>query len=372
MELSYWEYKTWLSNVDFTVVGSGIVGLNCALQLKKKYPSSKVLVLEKGSLPQGASTKNAGFACFGSISELLSDLKTHSEESVVNLVKKRRDGIQVLRTLLGDKAIGLEQNGGNELFLKKDTSLFETCVEGMDTLNSLLKPIFEAEPFVKTRNIFGFENIQDTYITHTFEGQLDTGKMMSALLKKCLKKGIHIMNGVAVKKLQDLGNTVEVQTTDFSFNSKKTYVATNGFASELLKAETVNPARAQVLITKPINDLKIKGTFHFDEGYYYFRNIDNRILFGGGRNLDFETEQTASFGKTAIVQDELERLLNTVIFPNQKVEIDYRWSGIMGVGPQKTPIVKQVSNNVYCGVRLGGMGIALGSLVGKELAELSN
>lgn len=372
MELSYWEYKTWLTNVDFTVVGSGIVGLNCALHLKEKYPKSKVLVLEKGSLPQGASTKNAGFACFGSISELLSDLKTHSEESVVNLVRKRWEGIRVLRTLLGDKAIGFEQYGGHELFLKKDTSLLETCAEGMDSLNALLKPIFGKTPFLKTKNIFGFENIQDTYITHSFEAQLDTGQMMSALLEMCLKKGIHIFNGVVVEKLQDSGNRVEIQTSDFSFNTEKTYIATNGFASEFLKTETVNPARAQVLITKPINDLKIKGTFHFDEGYYYFRNIDNRILFGGGRNLDFETEETASFGKTALVQQELERFLNTVIFPNQNIEIDYSWSGIMGVGPQKTPIVKQVSNNIYCGVRLGGMGIALGSLVGKELAYLSN
>ncbi|PWL39950.1 FAD-dependent oxidoreductase [Flagellimonas aquimarina] len=372
MELSYWEYKTWLSNVDFAVIGSGIVGLNCALHLKEKYPKSKVLVLEKGPLPQGASTKNAGFACFGSISELLSDLNTHSEENVVDLVKKRWEGIQVLRTLLGDKAIGLEQHGGHELFLKKDTVLFERCLEGMDALNKLLKPIFGAAPFLKTKNVFGFENIQDTYITQGFEGQLDTGKLMSTLVEKCLKTGIQILNGVVVKKLQDSGNTVEVQTKEFSFNAKKTYIATNGFASELLKSETVHPARAQVLITKPISKLKIKGTFHFDEGYYYFRNVDDRILFGGGRNMDFEAEKTSSFGKTALVQDELERLLNTVIFPNQKIEIDYSWSGIMGVGPQKTPIVKQVSNNVYCGVRLGGMGIALGSLVGKELANLSN
>jgi len=45
-------------------------------------------------------------------------------------------------------------------------------------------------------------------------------------------------------------------------------------------------------------------------------------------------------------------------------------SGIMGVGKQKTPIVKRVSNTIMCGVRLGGMGVALGSLVGKELAGL--
>jgi gamma-glutamylputrescine oxidase len=42
----------------------------------------------------------------------------------------------------------------------------------------------------------------------------------------------------------------------------------------------------------------------------------------------------------------------------------------MGVGNQKKAIVKQISNNVYCGVRLGGMGIAIGSLVGEELANL--
>ena len=71
MNLSYWEYKTWLSNIDYTIVGSGIVGLNCALALREEHPHAKIVVLEKGVLPQGASTKNAGFACFGSISEIL-------------------------------------------------------------------------------------------------------------------------------------------------------------------------------------------------------------------------------------------------------------------------------------------------------------
>ncbi|MDP4601126.1 MAG: FAD-dependent oxidoreductase, partial [Polaribacter sp.] len=69
MNLSYWELKEWFSNIDFTIVGSGIIGLNCALQLKKKHPNARILILEKGILPQGASTKNAGFACFGSLSE---------------------------------------------------------------------------------------------------------------------------------------------------------------------------------------------------------------------------------------------------------------------------------------------------------------
>ncbi|MCL6274185.1 FAD-binding oxidoreductase [Muricauda sp. 2012CJ35-5] len=368
MNLSYWEYKTWFSNVDFTIVGSGIVGLNCALELREKHPKSKILVLEKGALPQGASTKNAGFACFGSISEVISDLSTHSEQEVFELVQKRFQGIQLLRQRLGDKNIGFKQLGGHELFFE-NRNLFANCKVQLKEVNALLEPVFAEKPFELTPNVFGFDKVNQNYITHKFEGQLDTGKMMNTLVQKCQKNGIHILNGITVSNLEDNGNLVTVQSPNLEFKSNKVCVATNGFASTLLSSEEVQPARAQVLITEPIANLKIKGTFHLDEGYYYFRNIDNRILFGGGRNLDFETEETMDFGQTKIVQDQLEKLLKQVILPHQKVQIAQRWSGIMGVGLQKSPIVKQVSNNISCGVRLGGMGVALGSLVGKELAE---
>ena len=107
-----------------------------------------------------------------------------------------------------------------------------------------------------------------------------------------------------------------------------------------------------------------------DEGYYYFRNIENRILLGGGRNLDFKGEATSTFGETTLIQTRLEEILRSIILPDTPFEIDLRWSGIMGMGNQKKPIVKQLANNVFCGVRMGGMGIAIGSLVGRELANL--
>lgn len=45
--LSYWELKNWFSNIDFAVVGSGIVGLHAALRLREKFPESKILILEE-------------------------------------------------------------------------------------------------------------------------------------------------------------------------------------------------------------------------------------------------------------------------------------------------------------------------------------
>ncbi|TMM59084.1 FAD-binding oxidoreductase [Maribacter algarum] len=369
MNLSYWEYKTWLSNIDFTVVGSGIVGLNCALSLRERFPKAKILILEKGTLPQGASTKNAGFACFGSISEILADLEHHSEEEVLELVQKRWDGIQLLRKTLGDIHLDFQQLGGHELFLKGHDTLYQSCLKELEGVNQLLMPVFGKKAFQTNENSFNFKNIQENYVTNCLEAQIDTGKMMSSLLKLAQKNGISILNSIKVEGFTENGDILTVQTDQFEFQTKKLCIATNGFASQLL-SETVKPARAQVLITKPIENLHIKGTFHLDEGYYYFRNIDNRILFGGGRNLDFQGEETLKFGETDLIQNQLETILKESILPNTPFEIERRWSGIMGMGNQKKPIVKQVSNNVFCGVRLGGMGIAIGSFVGKELADL--
>ena len=367
MNYSYWELKEWFTNVDFTIVGSGIVGLNSALKLKEQYPKSNILILEKGMLPQGASTKNAGFACFGSLSELIDDLNTHTEEEVFNLVDKRWKGLQLLRQNLGDKNIDFQQNKGFELC--ESETFFEECISRKEEINQLLKPIFKDDVFSIFENTFGFQKVHKKYITNNFEGQIDTGKMVFELLKKVQELGVKILNNISVEKFIEKENKINVKTDRLDFYTRKLLIATNGFSNQLLQ-EKVQPARAQVLVTKPINNLHIKGTFHLDKGYFYFRNINDRILLGGGRNLDFKTEVTTQFGETEIVQNELERILKETILPNTPFEIEHRWSGIMGVGNQKKAIVKQLSDNVFCGVRLGGMGVAIGSLVGKELAEL--
>jgi glycine/D-amino acid oxidase-like deaminating enzyme len=369
MNLSYWEIKSYLSNIHYTIVGSGIVGLNCALGLKERFPEATIIILERGCLPQGASTKNAGFACFGSLSEILDDLKIHSEDDVIELIGKRLKGLKLLRQTLSDTSIAYKQHGGYEVFDQHDHEGYNYCMANMDRVNTLLKPHFKEEVFKVKNNIFNFKNIQQQLSFTPFEGQIDTGKMMRALTDLVLSKGILILNSVEVEHFEELNDSVHIKTNHFDFKSKQLLICTNGFASTLIKVET-KPARAQVVITKPIKNLKIKGTFHLDKGFYYFRNIDDRILLGGGRNLDFKTEETTKMAQTEIIQNKLEELLTTTILPTTPFEIDHRWSGIMGVGATKKPIVQQLSSRVFCGVRLGGMGIAIGSNVGRDLADL--
>ncbi|MCP2043624.1 FAD-binding oxidoreductase [Pontibacter sp. HSC-36F09] len=374
MELSFWEKESYFSHVDVLIVGSGIVGLNAALYLKTQQPALKVMVVERGLLPTGASTRNAGFACFGSPSELLDDLSHHSESDVFALVERRWRGLQRLRQNLGDQAIDYHRWGGYELFEENQKPLYEDCLEQLPYLNKQLQQVTGEQDIYRLADHkisdFGFKQIAHL-IESSAEGQIDTGKMILALTQKVQALGVIVLNGVEIESLQEESTGITALTKQgIAIPARAALVATNGFARQLLPQLQVVSARAQVLITKPIPGLRFKGTFHYDKGFYYFRNIGNRVLFGGGRNLDFKTEETTEMGLTDLVQHKLDELLREVILPGTPYEVEQRWSGIMGVGPGKTTIVQPVSEHVCCAVRMGGMGLAIGSLVGEEGAKL--
>jgi len=222
----------------------------------------------------------------------------------------------------------------------------------------------------KSISEFGFSKVSHL-IKNKAEGQINTGKMMRKLIDLAQENNIKIVNGIELLHYEETGNAVHLNFSDgIELMSNYLIITNNGFAKKLLPQLDVKPARAQVLITKPIQDLKVKGTFHFDEGYYYFRNIDNRVLFGGGRNLDFNGETTVEMNVTEGIQNQLYEYLQTRILPSTPFEIDQQWAGIMGIGTNKKPFVQQISPKVYCGVKMGGMGVAIGSMIGEELAKL--
>lgn len=371
--LSYWEKKTFFEDVDYLIIGAGIVGYSTALNLRKLAPCSKIVIIERGFLPSGASSKNAGFSCFGSATELISDLKTMPESEVWETVSRRWEGLQKLRETIGDDNLKLETNGSWDLITDNDITLYNETISKLNYLNTKIESITgEKNVYTLDENCndkFGMKSIHSS-IFNRLEGQIDTSKMNSTFFKEVIKKDIHVLFGLEAQSVDTSQREIKVQTNKGTFISKKAAICTNGFASQLLPKEDVQPARAQVLITKPIKGLKIKGTFHYDQGYFYFRNIDDRVLLGGGRNLDFKVETTTEMENTEFILNHLKTLLKNVILPNTEYEIDYEWAGIMGVGESKKPIIKKIENNLFCGVRLGGMGVAIGSLVGNELAEL--
>lgn len=372
MNLSYWERTSFLQNYDYTIVGAGIVGLFTAIEIKNRNANAKVLVLERSSIPDGASTKNAGFACFGSISEIIEHRNKTTEQEFKNLLNKRVAGLKKMREELGDKNINYIASGGYEIFSPKDELIFQECNSSLKDINSALENIFDDDVYeLKDDDInkFGFKNVEHLIYTK-YEAQIHSGKMMQSLISKAYEYGVQIIFNTELLSFEK-NDSIILKTNSFNINTNKLLITNNAFAKILFKNLDLKPGRGQIIVTSEVKNLKLKGNFHYDKGFYYFRNIDNRVLIGGGRNLDFKSEETFENGETELVQNELRRLLSEMILPDDKYSIEYSWSGIMAFGTEITPIVKEIEKNIFCAVRCNGMGVAMGSLLAEDLVKLA-
>jgi glycine/D-amino acid oxidase-like deaminating enzyme len=371
--LSIWEQGHFHKAADLVVVGGGITGLFTALFHKRRYPSHHVLVLEKGVFPAGASVKNAGFACFGSPSELLADMALEGDTIALARVEERWKGLLALRQELGDDSIRFEPCGGYEIYADHDP-LYTRVVQGFDGLNSALRSIFGREAYKWDDGAiarFGFSGVH--HAVHTdLEGGLDSGALMRTLLRKAQGEGVLLRTGATVDQIEEGPGAAELALSDGTRQlASQVVVATNGYASSLLPQTGILPARGQVLLTSPISGLRPRGTFHLDEGFYYFRDLGNAVLLGGGRNLDIQGETTMLDGITSPIQEALERLLRETILPGEAFTIVDRWSGIMGfraVG--KEPLVERLSDRICVAAGLSGMGVAIGIRVARRAADL--
>ncbi|HEV7332937.1 MAG TPA: FAD-dependent oxidoreductase [Flavisolibacter sp.] len=377
MSFSYsiWEKETFFSHQDVIIVGSGFTGLWSALFLKKRKPHLKITIVERGLIPTGASTRNAGFACFGSLSELVRDAQIMGVDKMLEVAEMRFKGLERIQKYFSHEAIDFNLCGGYELYEEGKVTT-EKLEENIAYLNMLLKPITGSKKIYRLADNkisqFGFGKTAHL-VENKFEGYLHSGKLLQALLQKVQGMGVTVLTNVEIKQIQPNNDSVSIETSNgFPLTGDKVLLCTNAFTKQLLPGEDIVPARGQVILTSPIRTLPFNGTFHADEGFYYFRNLGNRVLLGGARNKAFEEETTTALETTDTIQRELERYLAEVILSKFQNEytIEHRWSGIMAFGKEKSPIVKQISPSVFCAVRMSGMGVALAPVVAQNVAKM--
>lgn len=357
---SYWEREEWFRPADLIIVGAGIVGASTALFYKEIYPEQDVVIVERGSSPMGASTRNAGFSCIGSISEHLADIELTGIDTVLKRIQRRWNGLKLLKSTMGEEALGYEPTGGYEVFY--EDSLFQKCRSEIVSLNKRMEETLgEIEVYSETT----YEGVPA--ILNRLDGSINSGKLMRSLHQKISRLGVRTLWNSEVSSVDQ--GAVHLKNGD-KLRADKIALTVNGFISGLSDVNVL-PARGYVFVTQPIEGLRWKGTFNYNEGYVYFRNVENRLLLGGGRNVARDEETTSDFGVNPAIKEYLMSFANEKLQLPNGWEIDLEWSGIMGVTPDKEPIIREVKPGVWAAAGLSGMGIAIGMEVAKELVTFA-
>jgi glycine/D-amino acid oxidase-like deaminating enzyme len=369
MNFSYWEKEYLISPSDYLIVGMGLVGLQTAINLKEKYPKANVSIVDRYGWGLGASTRNAGFGCFANVSEILDDLKYDTPENVYELISKRYHGLIKLRKKFGDDNIDYHTKGSIEIFTQRNKYELSEAIDSLQGINTILSKELDIERVFTYNNNSSLPNVIGT-IHNNYEGQLNTGKLYRTIYSYAQNLGINLLGGLEVLNWES-DNIITVNTQQqVNFKTKNLILCTNAFTPNLVD-EDISPCRGQIIVSEQMDQLPIEGLYHYDNGYYYWRDIDNRILLGGARNYDSIGETTNKIETSDIIISELKRFIEEQI-TGRPVSIEYQWSGIMGMGKskQKMPIIKKLEPHVFLAARLGGMGVALSASVAEDIHEM--
>jgi len=367
---SYWEKTYWFEKVDYCIIGAGYVGLLTSIFLAQKYPVKQIMLVDAQAIPQGASTKNAGFTCFGSVGELIDDLNHLNEEDLVQLIRMRYEGLDLLKQTIPVEQYDYSSSGGQEVFISAQE--FEKVVASIDKANMLMN---QATGMAEVFNVeslgMSTSRLHNQVIENKYEGQLNPVKLLKALMAKARSLGVQIHMGFRVsmwEKLQEDRINI-IFENGLNVQSAELILTTNAFSREILPALDVTPKRNQVLISAPLDLKGFRGTYHYDKGYVYFRNVGAyRLLIGGARNLDSEGESTSKFGPNEKIFHHLTDFVRQYLFESFVPEKS--WSGIIASGKSKFPIIKKSASGAYVAARLGGMGVATASQVARRLVAL--
>ncbi|MFL5772484.1 MAG: NAD(P)/FAD-dependent oxidoreductase, partial [Flavisolibacter sp.] len=235
---SIWEKETWFEVQDVIIAGSGFTGLWSALYLKKSNPDLKVTVIDSGWIPAGASTRNAGIACFGSLSEVVFDASVMGTDKMLWLVEMRYKGLERIRKYFKKSEIDFDFCGGYELYDYSDKVTTEQLRHNIEYINSLFKSITGVKNTYRLSDkkikSFGFGNTKHL-VKNILEGCLHPGKLLHALLSEVQGMGVKVLSSTEIRSYEVIQELVHIDTDHaFTFKAKQFLICTNAFTKNIV------------------------------------------------------------------------------------------------------------------------------------------
>lgn len=366
---SFWEKNNPSLKTDICIVGGGFTAVWTAFFLSKNNSDLTITIIDSMVASRAASTRNAGFLCYGSPSEILADIESMGEEDAINLLSQRVKGLELIKQYVPDVEAEITYQGGKEFFPSSLDSLWKNTAPKLDYLNYLIESQTGFRPY-------SIGNVGESFrrgncIDIRGEGAVNPAALLHFLNRKIKQRGVQVIDGTKITAFDETLEGVNLQTeSGIVYQAKKVLMATNAFTADLIPdLPEIRPARNVVCILKPSVSLDLAACYHTNEGYIYYRKAGDYLLIGGGRNWFKEEEFTSSLEVRQEVVEKLVDFAKSELFhPKFKFETFMSWSGTMGVGSKKSPVFQWVGKKVLIAARLSGMGVALCPLLGRKAA----
>ncbi|HLB06725.1 MAG TPA: FAD-binding oxidoreductase [Alphaproteobacteria bacterium] len=370
--LRSWPEEPLPERVDVAVIGSGLVGLNCARLLARG--GRTVLVLEAQDPGYGASTRLAGHI---GRTPRVSFAKTRDKfglERAIRLFQEAVEAQQAIRDVIAEENIeaGLLWRGR---FAAACTSEhYEAILRNVELVNKYVPLAFFACPRSEQRQEVGTDYYFGGVVIEDY-GILHSAKYHRGLLDAAIRAGAAVAAQTAVRHVATEGTQFRIRTSRGDLVARDVAICTNGYTDTVFAAlpwvrRRIIPIPAFQICTevlapelmkrvmptgRPITDSK--------ENIYWVRPTpdDKRLIFGARTGHDD--------GDLKITAQKLRALLVEVYPELKDVRLTHAWQGVMGFTFDKWPHIGQTPDRAYYATGFCGAGLALGTHLGQKLAH---
>ena len=363
------------ARADVVIVGGGLTGLNCAIELGRG--GAHAVVLDAEPLGFGASTRNGGGVSGGNnVGKGLSGAKGRQgvEEAKAEMRAIMADGLAGLNHIEGliareNIACRYERTGR---FVGAWTPKH---YDGMAAKAEVLNELADADAHMVPRDRQREEIASDYY--HGGMVVNRTGKIHPALYHRGLtaaarKYGATLIGSCRAGKLTRIAEGWRVETTKGPIEATDVVIATNGYtggltpdlkrrlipvASHIIATEVLDPDLAASLIPKRRTLADSRRIL----SYYRMSPDGTRVLFGGRARF---TQVSPEVSAPILREMMLAR------WPQLKgVRVTHAWTGNVAFAFDALPHMGVTPKGLHYAMGCNGSGVAMLSYLGAEVGK---
>ena len=353
---------------DVLVVGAGFTGVSAALHLAEK--GCKVCVLDAHQPGWGASGRNGG---------QVNPTFKHDPEDLQKIYGKQH-GDQLIDFISGtaDTVFGLI----NRLDINCSPVRSGWVQAGYthEAVDAMHKRAAQWQKYGVRTEALTKDQVKVRTGTDVFAGGWLDGRAGSVhplayirgLARAALNAGVEIYSHSPVTHLEKEGSMWVASTPQgYEVRAPQVLLATNGYTDGIWPglAQTVLSANSFIVATKPLGEKAHKILARGETAstsqrllLYFRKDADGRLLMGG-RGHFADPQGPSDF-------EHLERTVSAMYPELGAVEYEYRWAGRIAITRDFMPHLHQPSAGITMALGYNGRGVALGTAMGKEVANL--
>ncbi|SAL06788.1 FAD dependent oxidoreductase [Caballeronia calidae] len=354
---------------DIVVIGAGYTGLAAARRVAEERPDKQVLVIEAGTVGEGASGRNSGF-----VISLPHNVKVGNDPQSLAMARRQ---IGLYKTGLGWLKDTVERNGIDCAWNPAGDFFAAATASGEEDLRNSLQKYRDWGIAYTEYDREGLSGELGTtyyrYGYHSFNSIFVQPAALIRGLADTLPSNVVLLEETPVIQLSDQC-PYRITTTRGDFKAEKVIVANNGFAKELgLLKDRLFSIFTYAAMTPQLSDTELMKLGRPGEwgvlpgkriGSTVRKTADGRLLVRCVQT--YEHEAVGEKFRDLLTENYRRR------YPNMESHsFEHYWSGVVGLTRNGANYFGELRPNLFVSVGCNGVGMLKGAMFGRLIGELA-